>query len=202
MEFEVTENFYKYRPWLKIWEVIRGFFMLFYIPIAYGKHLFDKIRGIGEPEPREQNIWQDHIEFDTYTLESLALGNEESMQLLESGTLDFPDWKDWDDPFRFLLKFRSQPEIEALNHAFFDEIDLKTELGIYIIRLNEKGKGMTLCLLPSNKPELVEIAELKPLSWTMSAKESGTIELFGFPEYLDCTFFRFSGFSELCLWIL
>jgi hypothetical protein len=140
MEFEVTENFYKYSPWLKIWEVIRGLLMLFYVPIAYGKHLFDKIRGIEEPNPREQNVWQNHIEFDTYALESLALSNEESMQLLESETLDFPDWKDWDDPFRFLLKFRSQPEIEALNNTFFDEIDLKTELGIYLIRVNKKGK--------------------------------------------------------------
>jgi hypothetical protein len=182
MEFEVTENFYKYSPWLKIWEVIRGLLMLFYVPIAYGKHLFDKIRGIEEPNPREQNVWQNHIEFDTYALESLALSNEESMQLLESETLDFPDWKDWDDPFRFLLKFRSQPEIEALNNTFFDEIDLKTELGIYLIRVNKKGKGMTLCLLPSNKPELIEIAKLKPLSWIMNTIESGTIELLGFAD--------------------
>jgi hypothetical protein len=104
------------------------------------------------------------------------------MQLLESETLDFPDWKDWDDPFRFLLKFRSQPEIEALNNTFFDEIDLKTELGIYLIRVNKKGKGMTLCLLPSNKPELIEIAKLKPLSWIMNTIESGTIELLGFAD--------------------
>jgi hypothetical protein len=182
MEFEVTEDFYKYSPWLKIWEVIKGFLMLFYVPVAYGKHLFDKLRGIEEPEPREQNIWQNYIEFDTYALESLALGNEVSMHLLESGALDFPDRKDWDDPFRFLLKFRSQPEIEALNNAFFDEIDLKTELGIYLIRVNEKGQGMTLCLLPSNTPELIEIVKLKPLSWIMTEMESGTIELIGFAD--------------------
>ena len=155
MQFEITEKFYKYSPWLKVWEVIRGFLTIFYLPIAFGIHLFDKLRCVKEPESREQNIWQDHIEFDAYGLESLALGNEELTQLLESKTLDFPDWKGWDAPYRFLLKFRSRPEIEELNNAFFDEIDLKTELGIYLIRVNEKGKGMTLCLLPSNKPELV-----------------------------------------------
>ena len=41
--------------------------MLFYVPIAYGKHLFDKIRGIEEPKPREQNVWKNHIEFDTHS---------------------------------------------------------------------------------------------------------------------------------------
>ena len=180
MEFEVTENFYKYSLWLKIWEVIRGFLLLFYVPIAYGKHFFDKLRGIEEPEPREQNVWENHIKFEAYAIESLALGSEDSTRLLESEILDFPDWKDWDDPFRFLLRFRSQPEIEELNNAFFDEIDLKTEQGIYLIRVNEKGKGMTLCLLPSNKPELVEIVQLKPLSWIFNTTESGTLELIGF----------------------
>ena len=180
MQFEITENFYKYSPWLKIWEVIRGFLTIFYLPIAYGKHLIDKVRRIEEPEPREQNVWQNHIEFSTYKVESLALSNEETTQLLESESLDFPDWKDWDDPFRFLLIFRSYPEIEELNDTFFDEIDLMTEQGIYLIRVNKKDEGMTLCLLPSNEPTLIEIVKLKPLCWSINATESGTIELIGF----------------------
>jgi len=182
MQFEVTERFYRYSPWLKIWELIRGFLVIFYLPIAYGKHLVDKVRGIKKPEPREQCIWQHHVEFDTYLLQSLALGDEESTQLLNSDTLDFPSWRDWDDPFRFLLKFRSQPEIKELNNAFFDDIDLKTELGIYLIRINEKGKGMTLCLLLSKKPELIEIVQLKPLSWNISTKDWRTILLWGFGD--------------------
>ncbi len=182
MQFEITENFYRYSPWSKAWEVIRGLLTIFYIPIAYGKHLFDKLRGIEEPHPREQDVWQHHIEFETYAIESLALGIEETTRLLESEALDFPNWKDWDDPFRFLLKFRSQPEIEELNYAFFDQIDLKTELGVYLVRIDEKGKGMTLCFLPSNEPELVEIVKLQPLCWSLSVTESGLIELLGFAD--------------------
>lgn len=165
-----------------MWEIIRGILMIFYLPFAYGKHLFDKLRNVKEREPREHNIWQNYVKFDTYTLELLVLGDEESIELLESKTLDFPNWKDWGDPFRSLIKYRSQPEIEELNKAVFDEIDLKTKLGIYLIRINEKGKGMTLCLLPSNKPEIIDIVELKPLSWNMGITKSGTIELLGFAD--------------------
>lgn len=180
MEFEVSEYFYKKSLWLKIWEVIEGFLMLFRLPFAYGKHILDKLKGIEEPKPREQDVWENHIAFETYAIESLAIGNKELKWLFESDVLDFPNWEDWDDPFRPLLKIRAQPEIEKLNRAYFDEIELKTEQGIYLIRINEKGKGMTLCLLPFNKPELIEILQLKPLSWTFRISESGTLELLGF----------------------
>ena len=156
--------------------------MIFYVPVAYGRHLFNKWSGTAAPKAREQNIWRTHIEFEAYQLESMALGNKEFDQLLETEALDFPGWKDLDDPFRHLLNFRSQPDIEGLQNTFFDEVDLKTALGIYLIRINEKGKGMTLCLLPSNKPELVEVIELKPLSWHISMTGSGAITLLGFSD--------------------
>jgi hypothetical protein len=78
MEFQITEEFFKYNPWLKVWEVIRGILTLFYIPFAYGKHLVDKIRGIKEPKVREQNVWQEHAQYGTFKLHSLAIDNEES----------------------------------------------------------------------------------------------------------------------------
>jgi hypothetical protein len=182
MQFEINEKFYRYSPWLKLWEVIRGILNLFYIPVAYARHLIDKIRGIEEPRPRQQNVWLNHVKHNTYKIESLALSDEESTKLMESETLDFPYWKDWDDPFRLLLSFRAQPEIKELENALFDEIDLNTELGTFLIRINKKGEGMTLCLLPSDAPTLIEVVRLKSLSWVMNEEEDGTINLLGFAE--------------------
>ena len=182
MQFQTQEEFIKYSPWARIWEVISGVLMIFYLPIAFGKYLINKLRGIKEPEPREPNIWLEHAQFDGLKLWSLALDNEQSIKILESETLDFPDWKDWEDPFRNLLKFRTEPTLPELENMFFDEVELKTVSGIYLIRANEKGKKMTLCLLSPTEKKLIEVTRVKPLSWTIDKIDSTTIQLTGYSD--------------------
>lgn len=180
MQFEITEHFKRQSLWLKVWEVLRGFLLIFYVPLAYGKHLIERALGVKEPELQKQDAWLSHVQYDTYTVASLALGNSAVEKLLESDTLDFPYWEDWGDPFRFVLRFKAQPAIKELENAYFDEIDLRTDWGLFLIRINTKGNGMTLCLLPSDEPTLIEVVELKPLSWIMNEMQVGRIELLGY----------------------
>lgn len=182
MHFQIQEEFIKNSLGAKIWEVIRGSLTIFYLPIAFSKYLINRLRGIKEPEPRAQNVWLEHGQFDGFKLWSLALNNEQSTKMVESDTLDFPDWKDWEDPFRHLLKFRTEPPLSELEHTFFDEVDLQTESGVYLVRLNKKGKGMTLCLLSAQEKRLIDIARIKPLSWWLEKTENGDLQLTGYAD--------------------
>lgn len=173
LQFEITENYQPYSLWEKIWEVISGLLTIFYVPFAYGKHLLDKLRGIEEPEDREEDVWLLHAKFSDYQIESFAIDSDKAANLVLSEVYDFPDWKDWDSPLMYLLKFRSTPEIKALENVLFGDNDLMTEDGLYLIRVNKKGRKMTLCLLTSAKPALIEVTQLKPLSWHLEATETG-----------------------------
>lgn len=182
MEFEINESFEKYTFWDKAKEALQGYLTILYLPFAYAKHLVDKVRGIKELRKRKLGVWSDYINYDTYKVDSLALSDEESTKILESEILDFPDWKDWGDPFRSILRLKAIPQIKELKDSFFDEIDLKTKVGTFLIRINKKGKGMTLCILTSEKPELIEVIKLKPLSWILEESDKGIIQLSGFAD--------------------
>ena len=156
--------------------------MVFYLPVAFGKYVIKRLQGIKEPTPREQNIWLEHSEFKDFKLWTLALGQEELTNILEADALDFPDWKDWEDPFRNLLKLKTEPVVQELEHALFDEMELVTESGIYLIRINAKGNGMTLCLLSAKRNKLIEITRLKPLSWVIQKKDKSHLQLSGYAD--------------------
>ena len=178
MEFEIEERIERYTFWQQAWFVTRGFLAIFYIPIAYGKHIVNKLRGIKEPDLRPQNEWVKHKETDSMEVWSYAIGDEEEYKRLFE-QLDFPDWKDWDDPFRFLLKLKTDPKIDQIEEQYFDEQYLETNYGIYVIRINPKGHGMTLCLLHSKDLKLIEVINLKPLSWYIKMLDDSAIELTG-----------------------
>ena len=182
MHFQIQEDFIKQSRGARIWEVIQGYLMIFYLPIALGKYLINRLRGIKEPELREENTWLEHAQFDGLKLWSLALDNEATSKIYESETLDFPNWEDHEDPFRFLLKFRTEPAIPELENAFFDEVELVTGDGIYLIRINEEGKGMTLCLLSAKEKKLIDIARIKPLSWLIEKTAGGDLQLTGYAD--------------------
>lgn len=180
MHFQTEEYYFKDSPWKKGWEFFRGILLIFYAPFAYGKHLINKMHGIVDPEPRIQGAWQEHSVFENLIVLSHALNDEDAEKLYESDTLDFPYWKDWDDPFRYLLKFKTEPKLVELETMYFDEVGLVTERGIYLIRINEKG--MSLCFISAPETKLYEITHLKPLSWIIEQIDHTTVQLTGYSD--------------------
>jgi hypothetical protein len=182
MHFQTEEYYHKYSPWLKVWEVVRGYLMLFYLPIAFGKHLLEKMHGVVEPEIRQCGVWLEHAEYNDLLIWSLALKEEEHNNLIKSDVFDFPHWEDWEDPFRSILKIRTEPTLNDVEDMFFHAVELQTEDGLYLIRINEKGKGMTFCYLSAADMNLYEVINLKPLSWIIDLIDENTLSLTGYAD--------------------
>ncbi len=179
MHFRIEEHYYKQSSWSKLMEVMIGFLMLFYLPIAYGRDFIKKIKGTVDTEPVQQDVWIELSEVEYLKVWSLALNDEEATRLLESEKLDFPNWKDWEDPFRFLLKVKTEPLLPDLEDMIFDEVSLVNNRGIYLIRINEKGKGMTLCFISATEGKVYEVRHLISLSWVIDQIDDTTIQLSG-----------------------
>ncbi|QNR25259.1 hypothetical protein [Croceimicrobium hydrocarbonivorans] len=180
MKFELSEYYSAYSRLTKFKEVLEGILLIFIFPFFYVRHLFAKIKGSNEAMGSELNTWKSYAVCGSYSLESRVLKNEEVEALLEGNQLDHPDWLDWDDPFRDVMKFRAFPEIPALSEAHFDEVDLKTEQGIYLIRFNPKSEGMTLCFLANDEARLIEVTNLRSLTWVLSELKPGLVQADGY----------------------
>lgn len=152
------------------------FFNSIHLWISYSK----KIRGIKEPELRTTNLWIKVEGYKDFEIWTFAVEDEnENERLLNS--LDFPDWEII-DPFRFILKIKTVPDLELLNGSYFDENMLETEKGIFIIRINKKGFGMTLCFLDAFNQNFIEVTKLKSLSWEIKYRNNALIELEGYDK--------------------
>ena len=137
-------------------------------------YLFKKIK---EPELRLTDVWIENKSYSDLKIWTYAIDDEiECEKLLNS--LDFPDW-DIINPFSFILKIKTEPSLKLLNGQYFDENILETESGIYLIRINQKGLGMTLCFLDILNQNFIEITKLKSLSWEIKNLGKEYIELEG-----------------------
>lgn len=166
MQFQVRQTYTPFTVGFKIKAILRGFLTLFYLPFEFARHLFQQLFGIKEPVGRPENVWLHHEPETRFDLRTFALDNETSENLVEAGELAFPEWKDWNDPFRLMIRIRTNPKLPDLEQLLFDEVLLTAEPGTFAIRINPKDQGMTLCLFTHG--QLTEITALKSLSWNFT----------------------------------
>lgn len=77
----------------------------------------------------------------------------------------------------YVFKFRTTPKIEEIEQLFFDMNFFETEIGFFLISINQIPNGMTLWFLDKNKIEFKKVRDLVSSDWDFK-RENDKVILF------------------------
>jgi len=77
----------------------------------------------------------------------------------------------------YVFKFKTTPKIEEIEQLFFDMNFFETEIGFFLISINQIPNGMTLWFLDKNKIEFKKVRDLVSSDWDFK-RENDKVILF------------------------
>jgi len=75
----------------------------------------------------------------------------------------------------YVFKFRTTPKIEKIENLFFDMNFFETEIGFFMISINQIPNGMTLWFLDKDKIEFKKVRDLVSSDWDFKRENEKVI---------------------------
>ncbi|WP_312821946.1 hypothetical protein [Epilithonimonas sp.] len=147
-----------------VFVIVAILFCLIILPILYLKNLFTKKDKIEKIENEFEKVFESKnliietkfLYYYVREIEDLKL----DVQLCD-----------------FVYKFRTVPRIKEIEELFFDMNFFETEIGFFLISINQIPNGMSLWFLDKNKIEFKKVRDLVSSDWDFK-KENDNVILF------------------------
>ncbi|MBO6201618.1 MAG: hypothetical protein J6N74_08370 [Chryseobacterium sp.] len=75
----------------------------------------------------------------------------------------------------YVFKFRTTPKIDEIEELFFDMNFFETEIGFFLISINQIPNGMTLWFLDKEKIEFKKVRDLVSADWDFKGENNKVI---------------------------